>query len=160
MQRGLPVSMLIKYFRKAGKGWQIKPEIRAMVTFHEHNLLDDCQELGTFDIIFCRNVLIYFDERLRKAVLGRVSGQLAGDGYLVLGSAETTTRVSADFMPVPEPHHGIFCFTPEARRGRRRGPGSAAGQSRWTGLLPVPIRLHGGPRKTGRWRSQECPGCG
>jgi chemotaxis protein methyltransferase CheR len=139
VQRGLPVSMLIKYFQKASKGWQIKPEIRARVAFHEHNLLDDCQELGTFDVIFCRNVLIYFDETLRKAVLGRLSRQLASDGYLVLGAAETATRVSPEFRPVPEAHHGIYCFTPEAAaraeeaaRERRRpkpveGPPSGGG---------------------------------
>ncbi len=142
VQRGLPVSMLIKYFRKAGKGWQIKPEIRAMVAFREHNLLDDCQELGTFDIIFCRNVLIYFDERLRKAVLGRVAGQLAGDGYLVLGAAETTTRVSPDFMPVPEAHHGIFCFTPAAAaRAEESGQAAPPAQAGGRASVRRPIRL-------------------
>jgi len=126
VQRGLPVSLLIKYFQKASRGWQIKPEIRAKVAFHEHNLLDDCQDLGTFDIIFCRNVMIYFDQFLKGAVLGRLAGQLASDGYLMLGAAETTTGLSPDFMPVPELHHGIFCFTPaaaeraEAAASRRR----------------------------------------
>jgi chemotaxis protein methyltransferase CheR len=114
VQRGLPVSKLVKYFQKAGNGWQIKPEIRAKVDFREHNLLDDCQELGTFDIVFCRNVLIYFDEHLKTAVLGRVAGQIAADGYLVLGAAETTTGLSPDFMQVPECIFGIFCFTPSA----------------------------------------------
>jgi chemotaxis protein methyltransferase CheR len=127
VQRGLPVSLLIRSFQKAGSGWQIKPEIRAKVSFHEHNLLNDCQELGTFDIIFCRNVLIYFDEHLKRAVLGRLAGQLASDGYLVLGAAETTTGMSSDFIPVSEAHHGVFCFTPaaaaraeEVARERRR----------------------------------------
>lgn len=112
VQRGLPISTLVKYFEKEGKGWRIKPEIRARAAFREYNLLDDCQNLGMFDIIFCRNVLIYFDERLKSAVLDRLSGQLASDGYLVLGAAETTSGLSPDFMPVPEGYHGIFCFTP------------------------------------------------
>ena len=132
VQRGLPVSKLVRYFEKVGKGWRTKPEIRARVTFREHNLLDDCQKLGAFDVIFCRNVLIYFDERLKSAVLGRLSGQLASDGYLVLGAAETTSGLSPNFMPVPERYHGIFCFTPAvsaertvwmAGRGRLKAAG-------------------------------------
>lgn len=118
VQRGLPVSKLVEYFEKAGQGWQIKPEIRARVVFREHNLLDDCQELGMFGIIFCRNVLIYFDERLRSAVLDRLSRQLASDGYLVLGAAETTSGVSPDFTPVSDTAHGIFCFSPAVATAR------------------------------------------
>ena len=112
VQRGLPVSLLIKYFQKTGGGWLVRPELRKRIAFREHNLLNDCRDLGVFDIIFCRNVLIYFDEPLKNAVLGRLSRQLASDGYLVLGAAETTTGVSPDFMPVPEGHHGVFCLTP------------------------------------------------
>jgi chemotaxis protein methyltransferase CheR len=114
VQRGLSVSRLVTFFQKVGKGWQIKPEIRSQVVFREHNLLDDCQGLGRFDVILCRNVLIYFDESLKRAVLGRLAEQLATDGYLVLGSAETTSGLSPDFMPVPENCHGIFNFTPAA----------------------------------------------
>lgn len=120
VQRGLPVSKLVKFFHKSGTGWQIKPEVQGMVTFREHNLLDDCQKLGRFDIIFCRNVLIYFDEQLKTAVLARLAGQLAMDGYLVLGAAETTTGMSSDFMPVAEGHHGIFCLTPDVAALRRQ----------------------------------------
>jgi len=118
VQRGLPVSLLVKYFQKTGNGWLVRPELRKRVNFHEHNLLDGCRDLGVFDIIFCRNVLIYFDEPLKHAVLGRLSRQLAGDGYLVLGAAETTTGASSDFMPVPEGHHGVFCLTPAVAAAR------------------------------------------
>jgi chemotaxis protein methyltransferase CheR len=114
VQRGLPVSNLVKYFCKSGSGWQIKPEVSDKVSFREHNLLNECRDLGRFDIIFCRNVLIYFDEELRCAVLGRLARQLAPDGYLVLGAAETTTRTSPDFTSTEENHHGIFCLTPDA----------------------------------------------
>ena len=110
----MPVSFLVKYFEKVGNAWEICPEIRARVEFRIQNLLDDCPALGTFDVIFCRNVLIYFDEETKRLVLGRVAARLATDGYLVLGAAETTTGLSHDFAAVPEGHHGIFSFTPEA----------------------------------------------
>jgi chemotaxis protein methyltransferase CheR len=115
VQRGLPVSLLVKYFKKVEKGWEIRPDVRARVAFGMHNLLYDCHELGCFDIIFCRNVLLYLDDEVKRAVLARLAAQLAPDGYLVLGAAETTTGASLDFAPVPERHHGIFCFTPAAR---------------------------------------------
>lgn len=114
VQRGLPVSLLVKYFNKVGNAWAISPDIRGKVEFRTHNLLDDGHALGTFDVIFCRNVLIYFDDATKRAVLSRVAARLAPDGYLVLGAAETTTGISHDFVAVPERHHGIFRFTPEA----------------------------------------------
>ncbi len=115
VQRGLPVSLLVKYFKKVEKGWEIRSDIRARVAFGTHNLLYDCRKLGRFDIIFCRNALLYLDDEIKRAVLTRLAAQLAPDGYLVLGAAETTTGASLDFAPVPERHHGIFCFTPAAR---------------------------------------------
>jgi chemotaxis protein methyltransferase CheR len=114
VQRGVPVSLLVKYFNKTDRGWEIDPGIRGKVEFRVHNLLNECESLGRFDVIFCRNVLIYFDEATRRAVLGRLAARLAPDGYLVLGAAETTSGVSSEFMPVPEGHHGLFCFTPQA----------------------------------------------
>ncbi len=114
VQRGLPVTQLIKHFRQVGSAWEIDPALRDGVDFRAHNLLDDCGALGLFDVIFCRNVLIYFDEATKRAVLARLAGQLASDGTLVLGAAETVTGLSAEFMAVPEGHHGIFRFTPEA----------------------------------------------
>ena len=120
VQRGLPVSDLVKFFHKSGNGWQIKQEVRDRVAFREHNLLDDCRELGRFDIIFCRNVLIYFDDQLKTAVLARLATQLAPDGYLVLGAAETTTGMSPDFMLVPEGPHGVFCLAPDIAALRRQ----------------------------------------
>jgi chemotaxis protein methyltransferase CheR len=137
VQRGLPVSLLVKYFRKTTGGWELSPTIRERVDFRSQNLLDDCQALGTFDVIFCRNLLIYFDEATKRAVLARVAARLAPDGYLVLGAAETTTGISHDFVAVPERCHGIFQFTPEAaalkrardeanRRRSREGQGGTA----------------------------------
>jgi len=132
VQRGLPVSLLVKYFAKVEKGWEISPNIRARVAFRNHNLLQDCHTLGRFDVIFCRNVLIYFDDATKRVVLSRLAAQLAPDGYLVLGAAETPTSHSSEFMAVPEHHHGVFCFTPAAAAAarvreeaeRRKGGGS------------------------------------
>jgi chemotaxis protein methyltransferase CheR len=107
VQRGLPVSLLVKYFAKQGRGWQLDPGIRAKVQFAAHNLIDD-EDLGLFDVIFCRNVLIYFDTETKRQVLTRLAAQLAGDGYLVLGASETTTGLSDAFSPVGENHCGIF----------------------------------------------------
>jgi chemotaxis protein methyltransferase CheR len=114
VQRGLPVSLLVEYFNKVGNAWEISPAIRDRVEFRRHNLLDGCQDLGTFDVIFCRNVLIYFDDATKRALLARLASRLAPDGYLVLGAAETTTGLSDEFTAVPERHLGVFRFTPQA----------------------------------------------
>ena len=96
-------------------------------------------------MIFCRNVLIYFDEATKRAVLARIAERLAPDGYLVLGAAETTTGMSHDFGAVPEGHHGIFRFTPEAAAARQA---SEAAKRRGTGddVAPLPPRLIASPR--------------
>jgi chemotaxis protein methyltransferase CheR len=132
VQRGLPVSLLVEYFNKVGNAWEISPHIRGKVEFRAHNLLDDCQALGVFDVIFCRNVLIYFEDATKRAVLARLASRLAADGYLVLGAAETTTGLSNEFMAVPEHHHGVFCLTPQAAaaaEARRRKAGLGASES-------------------------------
>jgi chemotaxis protein methyltransferase CheR len=136
VQRGLPVSLLVKYFSKVERGWEISPDIRSRVGFRAHNLLQNCSTLGRFDIIFCRNVLIYFDDVTRRRVLSRLAAQLAPDGYLVLGAAETATSHSNDFMVLPEHYRGVFCFTPtavaavrareEAERQKRTTPSAIA----------------------------------
>jgi len=145
VQRGLPVSLLVKYFSKVERGWEISADIRPKVAFVAHNLLQDCTALGRFDIIFCRNVLIYFDDATKREVLCRLAAQLAPDGYLVLGSAETATSHSSDFVAVPEHLRGVFCFTPEAAstaRAReeadRRKHAAALTCSDWPRLMAKP----------------------
>jgi chemotaxis protein methyltransferase CheR len=102
VQRGLPIQMLVKYFTQVGEMWQIAPEIRAMVQFRPFNLLQDCSQLGGFDVVFCRNVLIYFDQQTKVEVLNRIARVLVPDGYLVLGAAETVVGVTSSFRPIPD----------------------------------------------------------
>jgi chemotaxis protein methyltransferase CheR len=100
VQRGLPIMMLVKYFNQVGELWQLTPEIRSMVQFKAHNLLHDFTRLGVFDVVFCRNVLIYFDQPTKVEVLDRLSRVTAPDGYLVLGAAETVVGLTDSFRPV------------------------------------------------------------
>jgi len=110
VQRGLPVQLLVKYFAKSGEHWEIKPEIRQMVTYKKYNLLDNLQPMGKFDIVFCRNVLIYFDPPTKKMVLEGISKLMPPDGAMFLGGAETVLGVSDKFKPVPE-QRGVYCPT-------------------------------------------------
>jgi len=100
VQRGLPIQLLLKYFANVGEQWQIAPEIRGMVQFRPLNLLNDFSPLGHFDIVFCRNVLIYFDQPTKIDVLARIARQSANDGFLVLGAAETVVGLTDAFKPV------------------------------------------------------------
>jgi len=100
VQRGMGVQMLLKYFNKSGDKWQINENIRKMAKFELFNLLDDPTRFGTFDIIFCRNVLIYFDKETKAAVLNRISKVLAPDGVLFLGAAETILGLNTVFKPI------------------------------------------------------------
>lgn len=107
VQRGLPIQLLIKHFSQTGELWQIAPDIRAMVRYRQLNLLADFSQLGAFDIIFCRNVLIYFDQETKIAVLNRIAGVTARDGYLILGAAETVVGLTDSFKPAAE-RRGLY----------------------------------------------------
>ena len=102
VQRGLPVQLLVKFFSQQGESWQLAPELRSMVQFRSLNLLNDFSPLGTFDIVFCRNVLIYFDQDNKVAVLNRIARQMADDGFLVLGAAETVIGLTDAFKPLAD----------------------------------------------------------
>ncbi|MEX2129497.1 MAG: protein-glutamate O-methyltransferase CheR [Xanthobacteraceae bacterium] len=102
VQRGLPIQMLMRYFEQIDEQWRIADKFRNMVHFRQLNLLNDFSILGMFDVVFCRNVLIYFDQATKLDVLGRVRRVIAADGYLVLGAAETMVGLGDCFMPVPE----------------------------------------------------------
>jgi chemotaxis protein methyltransferase CheR len=102
VQRGLPIQLLIKYFTQVGDNWQVAPELRGMVQVRPLNLLNDFSPLGSFDLVFCRNVLIYFDQPTKTAVLERIARQIPADGFLVLGAAETVVGLTDSFTPVPD----------------------------------------------------------
>jgi chemotaxis protein methyltransferase CheR len=101
VQRGLPIRMLIKYFNQIGDRWRLDESIRKMVEFRQFNLLDGYRSLGAFDIVFCRNVLIYFDQPTKTAVLDRIGEVLAKQGVLFLGGAESVLGISSAFKPYP-----------------------------------------------------------
>ena len=107
VQRGLPIQLLVKYFKQTGDVWQINPEIRAMVQHRQLNLLHDFSQLGVFDVIFCRNVLIYFDQETKINIFNRLAKATEPDGFLVLGAAETVVGLSDAFKPYPE-RRGLY----------------------------------------------------
>lgn len=102
VQRGLPVQNLVKYFDKEDEHWRVKDELRSMVNYREFNLLDSFAPLGQFDIVFCRNVLIYFDQETKSQILARIAGCMPPDGLLFLGGAETVLGISDLFKPIPK----------------------------------------------------------
>ena len=112
VQRGLPIQMLLRHFDQQGDKWRVSERLRAMVRFRQHNLLEASESLGRFDIIFCRNVLIYFDLPTRARVLARLAQHIAPDGALILGAAETVLGLDSAFTPDRE-NRGLF---------RRAGP--------------------------------------
>ena len=99
VQRGLPIQMLMQFFQQVGEQWRISEEIRKMVQFRHLNLIERFNILGTFDVVFCRNVLIYFDLKTKSDILERIAQQLSPEGYLVLGAAETVVGLSESFKP-------------------------------------------------------------
>lgn len=99
VQRGLPIQLLVKYFKQNGDQWQISPQIRAMVDYRPLNLIKEFGHLGTFDIIYCRNVLIYFDKPTKTDVLERLANVMAPDGALLLGAAETVIGLTDSLSP-------------------------------------------------------------
>jgi chemotaxis protein methyltransferase CheR len=107
VQRGLPIQMLVKHFTQVGELWQLNADIRAMVQHRQLNLLQDFSHLGTFDVIFCRNVLIYFDQDTKAGIFDRLAKVLEPDGVLALGAAESVVGISEAFKPYPE-RRGLY----------------------------------------------------
>ncbi|SHK81591.1 MCP methyltransferase, CheR-type [Bradyrhizobium lablabi] len=107
VQRGLPIQLLVKYFKQTGELWQINPDIRAMVAHRQLNLLHDFSPLGVFDVIFCRNVLIYFDQDTKINIFNRLAKATEPDGFLALGAAETVVGLTEAFKPYPE-RRGLY----------------------------------------------------
>jgi chemotaxis protein methyltransferase CheR len=132
VQRGLPIQLLVKYFAQVGEMWKIAADIRAMVQYRPLNLLSDFAYLGSFDLVFCRNVLIYFDQDTKVDVLGRLSRVITPQGYLVLGAAETVVGLTDAFKPVPD-RRGLYAPAASASM-----PGLAA---RVAAMAPRPATL-------------------
>ena len=102
VQRGLPIQLLLTHFTQAGDLWQISAALRRMVSFARVNLMDDFSGLGIFDLILCRNVLIYFDDETKRDVLERVAARLAHDGRLILGGVETPVGLTETVVACPD----------------------------------------------------------
>jgi len=93
VNRGLPAPMLVRHFTRAGSEWEVAPTLRRMVTASECNLAAPLPRMGPFDVVYLRNVLIYFDLPTKRSILGRVRSLMRPDGWLFLGAAETTLGV-------------------------------------------------------------------
>jgi chemotaxis protein methyltransferase CheR len=127
VQRGLPITLLAKYFTQDGEQWRISDQLKRMVTFRVHNLLDGPASLGKFDIVFCRNVLIYFDQATKGKVLDGIAANLAEDGFLTLGGAETVLGVTDRFKMV-DGQRGLYART-DGTATALKGPTGQAGQA-------------------------------
>lgn len=112
VNRGLPAAMLVKYFDRHGTEWRVKPSLKSLVTFQELNLLDRWPLFAPPDIVFMRNVLIYFDVATKREILGRVRKTMRADGYLFLGGAETTMNIDDEYGSVRIGTHTVI-FRPK-----------------------------------------------
>jgi chemotaxis protein methyltransferase CheR len=126
VQRGLAIGQTIKYFEEAGDGWRAVEQLRRPVRFQVHNVLEQPPHPGAFDIVLCRNVLLYLNAEKRELAFERLASSLAEDGWLMLGAGETvigqTSRLTAD-----KNARGLYCLTSEEeRRDRRSGERRAA----------------------------------
>lgn len=117
VQRGLPVQMLVRHFRQEGTRWRVSPELRGMTRWQVFNLLDDPRGLGRFDVIFCRNVLIYFDAPTKSRVLAALAGLVAADGVVYLGGAETVLGLTERLVPAAGERGVYEPARPAARAG-------------------------------------------
>jgi chemotaxis protein methyltransferase CheR len=125
VQRGLPIQRLLKHFSQVGESWHIAPELRDMVEWRKLNLLENFASLGRFDIVFCRNVLIYFDHATKVDVFDRLSRQVMPDGFLVLGAAETVVGLTDAFKPLAD-KRGVYVPNRPTARPLALVGGSAA----------------------------------
>ena len=112
VNRGLPATLLLKWFRQEGASWFLDDRIRSMVTFSPLNLAQPWPAMPTWDLVFLRNVMIYFDNEVKKQILGRVSRLLSRDGYLLLGGAETTLSLDDSYQRVEALKGGFYQLKP------------------------------------------------
>ncbi|MZH02092.1 MAG: hypothetical protein F3745_01450 [Nitrospinae bacterium] len=108
VNRGLPATLLVKYFERIGTEWQVKEELRKMAQFRIINLSERWPAMPPMDLVMMRNVLIYFDVDMKKDILGRIRKLLRPDGYLFLGAAETTLNLDENFERMPFKQSGCY----------------------------------------------------
>jgi chemotaxis protein methyltransferase CheR len=97
VQRGLPIQLLVKYFSQEGENWRVNDRLRHMITFRTFNLLDHFGWLGTLDVVFCRNVLMYFDEHTKSDIVHKIADAMSTDGFLVLGDTLGSVKLKPFF---------------------------------------------------------------
>jgi chemotaxis protein methyltransferase CheR len=129
IQRGLGVAQMVSFFEETRTGWRATEALRSMVRFEQHNLLDTPPEPGRFDLILCRNVLLYFDRPTRQRAFDRLAAALVPDGRVMLGAGETTAGQTDVFQPekgVTGFHHlAAGSSVSSAAAGERRQGSSA-----------------------------------
>ncbi|GAA2695844.1 MULTISPECIES: protein-glutamate O-methyltransferase CheR [Actinosynnema] len=108
VNRGLPASLLVSHFDRAGLDWQVKPALRRNITFRRINLANPLPPMQPFDVIFLRNVLIYFDVETKRQILRRMRALMRPGGWLLLGSAETTMGIDSAFQRVPVGRTAVY----------------------------------------------------
>jgi chemotaxis protein methyltransferase CheR len=116
MNRGLPAPSLVRWFERDGAAWRVNRELAAMASFRQLNLVRPLLALGRFDLVFLRNVLIYFDLATKREVLQRLRAVLAPDGYLFLGASETTMGVDDAWERVPVGRSSAYRIKQDTRR--------------------------------------------
>lgn len=121
VQRGLPIRRLVQHFTQEEDRWRISEKLRRMVTFRVFNLLDSYGWLPDCDVVFCRNVLMYFGLKTRLSVLDRISEILAPDGALLVGPAETMLGYELDFVPADSAPGLFYKNRPVPTRRRLAG---------------------------------------
>jgi chemotaxis protein methyltransferase CheR len=112
VNRGLPAALLVKYFDRAGPAWRVKPELKNGIEFKQLNLMNAFPAMPRMDIVFLRNVLIYFDINTKRDILARVRKAMAPDGYMFLGGAETTLQFEGMFERVPRAKGNCYRVVP------------------------------------------------
>lgn len=124
VQRGLPAKYLVQYFAKDNDLWKISDDLKKMVSFRHFNLLESPAIMGTFDIVFCRNVLIYFDPETKSKVLAGIATQMVNDGFLILGAAETIFGLTNAFATEPN-RSGVYRKAPKSGADTATFPATA-----------------------------------
>jgi len=114
IQRGMKPHLLTKYFHDEGDRWRVRDELRSLVAFERRNLLEPFSTLGPFDVIFCRNVAIYFDSATRRSLFLRLADRLTDDGTLFVGASESLSELGAQFIPL---HHCRTVYYQPKKRG-------------------------------------------